>query len=270
MASITSATIPSDVTASDVQRTTSLHAMLLYAAIVLLVEVACLILPAIAALGLNGLLLALLLILTSRSRTPRQQHVLLGLVLIPLIRLVTLLQPITAFPTLYWPLIIGVPLCLAAYFIMRTTRLTLHDIGFVMRSWRIQLLVALSGIVLGYDEYLIIHSAPIARPPSWALVLITAPIMLMFAALLEELLFRGLMQRLIRDVHGVFGSVFTAILFALLHVASLTPLNLLFAFVIGLYFSFVVARTRSIVGVVLAHGLWSISLYLVFPLLLGR
>jgi membrane protease YdiL (CAAX protease family) len=47
-------------------------------------------------------------------------------------------------------------------------------------------------------------------------------------------------------------------------------LDVIFVFLVAMFFGFVVTRTRSILGVTIAHGLTNVGLFIFFPLVLGR
>jgi membrane protease YdiL (CAAX protease family) len=67
---------------------------------------------------------------------------------------------------------------------------------------------------------------------------------------------------------GRGGLVYTAVIFAVLHMGYQSWLDLIFVITVALFFGWVVQRSGSILGVTLAHGLINISLFLVFPFLL--
>jgi hypothetical protein len=92
-------------------------------------------------------------------------------------------------------------------------------------------------------------------------------LILMFSTgFIEELIFRGMMQRAATEALGRFGLPYVAALFAVLHVGYLSVLDVVFVLIVGLFFGWVAARTHSIVGVTLSHGLTNIVLFLVMPL----
>jgi hypothetical protein len=94
-------------------------------------------------------------------------------------------------------------------------------------------------------------------------------ILLIFTGLLEELIFRGLLQyAAIRVLRG-WGVAYVAVLFAVLHLGYRSAYELLLVFAVALLYGFIALRTGSILGVSLSHGLTNISLYLIFPLLLA-
>src|SRR5437870_4019837 len=66
-------------------------------------------------LVLHGILLVGLTIHAALDTQPTQQRLLLTLTLAPLIRLLSLSLPLVNFPQVYWYLIVGGPLFLAAF-----------------------------------------------------------------------------------------------------------------------------------------------------------
>jgi membrane protease YdiL (CAAX protease family) len=61
------------------------------------------------------------------------------------------------------------------------------------------------------------------------------------------------------------GLLSVAVVFAILHIGWLSVLDVFFVFMIGLFFGFVVLKTKSIAGVSLSHGLTNVFLFLVMP-----
>lgn len=73
------------------------------------------------------------------------------------------------------------------------------------------------------------------------------------------------MQRASNAVMGAFGLLYVSMLFAVLYIGYRSLVNFAFVFCVGLAFSLVARRTRSIWGVSLAHGLTNIALFIIFP-----
>lgn len=217
-------------------------------------------------LVLHGLLLVLLLIQAAFSQQKVQYRVYLVLAFAPLVRLLSLSMPLLQFEFMNWYMVIGIPLFLAALIALRLTGYTPGQVGLGPgRRWWLQGLVALSGLGLGYLEYLILDPEPLIETLSWDQFWYPAVILMIFTGFLEEFIFRGMVQRANLQSMGEWGLVFTASIFAVLHIGYLSIMDLLFVFVVGLYFSLVVHRSQSIWGVTLAHGLTNIGLFLIFP-----
>jgi membrane protease YdiL (CAAX protease family) len=190
----------------------------------------------------------------------------LALAFAPLIRLVAFALPLYAMPPIYWYAAISIPLFVAAALAARTLTLGPASLGLQRGSglsW--QALIGLSGLALGYVEYRILTPAPPAA--TLADLWLPALVLLVSTGLLEELIFRGLMQRAAAAVFGENAIVYVAAVYALLHLGNKSVGDLVFAFVVGLFFGRLVVLTRSVLGVALAHGLISIMALLVLPLL---
>jgi membrane protease YdiL (CAAX protease family) len=97
---------------------------------------------------------------------------------------------------------------------------------------------------------------------------IPALILLVSTGFIEELVFRGIMQRAASECLGEgLGSVYVAAIFAMMHMGHSSWPDIVFVFGVSLFFSWVVVRTRSVVGVTIAHGVTNIVLFLVLPTL---
>ncbi len=119
-------------------------------------------------------------------------------------------------------------------------------------------------------EYWILRPEPLVPAFEWTALVWPAFILLISTGLLEEMIFRGLLQRAAIDVLGLWGIGYVAILFAVLHTGYQSLLDVLFVLAaVGLFFGWIVYRTRSLLGVTLAHGLTNIVLFLVMPFVLG-
>ncbi|MDX9866252.1 MAG: CPBP family glutamic-type intramembrane protease, partial [Anaerolineaceae bacterium] len=119
----------------------------------------------------------------------------------------------------------------------------------------------------GYVEYVILRPQPLVGAFTFQLIWQPALILLVFTGLLEEVIFRGLLQQSSREFIGRWGLVYAGVLFAVMHLGYRSLVDFLFVLLVALYFGQVVKHTRSILGVTLAHGLTNIGLFLVFPFL---
>lgn len=219
-------------------------------------------------LALHGLILLVLLLHSSLwARNPLRRF-LLALALAPLIRLLSLSLPLPSFPFIYWYMVVGVPLFLAAFAAARVGRVNGKMMGITGRGLLLQFLVAFTGVGLGYIEYLILRPDPLIPELRLYQIFMPALILLIFTGLLEEIIFRGLMQYAAIRVYGRSGLFYVAGIFAVLHIGYRSILDLIFVFIVALYFAWITHRSGSIFGVTLAHGVTNIALYLILPFIL--
>jgi membrane protease YdiL (CAAX protease family) len=221
-------------------------------------------------LVLHALLLVSLLLHAGLTWGQPLHRLLLALVFAPIIRLVSMSMPLAGFPLVYWYLITSLPLFVAAVIMANLLRLDRAGIGISLRAFPVQLLVGITGLAFGYIEYQILRPKPLAQAFTWQDLWLPALILLVSTGFVEELIFRGVMQRVAVETVGRWkGFLYVAALFAVLHVGYLSVLDVLFVFGVALFFGWATLETGSIVGVTLAHGLTNIVLFLIVPLWLG-
>lgn len=217
-------------------------------------------------LVIHGGLLVLIFLHASIGAARAEQRFLFTLTLAPLIRLLSLSMPLLEFQFLYWYMVIGAPLFLSVWLVLRLTGFTPRQVGLSLGTGLpLQIAVAFTGLILGYLEFVILKPEPLVESFSLQNVWLPALILLVFTGFLEEMIFRGLMQQASLATIGKLGPLYISLLFAVLHIGYRSLADFVFVLLVGLYFSLVVSRTRSILGVTLAHGLTNITLFLVFP-----
>jgi membrane protease YdiL (CAAX protease family)/LysM repeat protein len=218
-----------------------------------------------------GLILVALLVQSSIGNQRSIHHFLVILSIIPLTRLLTMTVPPATWEPIYWYLLLGILLSVAVFITARIVGLNSSSIGLriTRKDLLVQLLIGLTGLWIGLVAYLILKPEPILGEFSWWRFLLAGLGMLIFAGLLQEIIFRGLLQTSALQILDRFGILYVALVFALLHLDFQSFWHVLFMLLVGLLFGVIALRTRSIVGISLAHGLASASLFLVFPVLMA-
>jgi membrane protease YdiL (CAAX protease family) len=248
-------------------RTVRRVALVYLAALTLAEVLTALVVPRVG-LVLHGLLLMVVLLHTGLNWEHPARGLLLSLAFAPLIRLLSLSLPLANVPLVYWYLLTSIPLFVATYIAMRTLDIHWGGVGLTLRAWPLQLAVGVVGAAFGYLEYQILRPAPLARSFTLEQLWLPALILLFSTGFMEELIFRGVMQRVAQEALGGWHIVYVSALFAVLHVGYKSLLDVVFVFGVALFFGYVVERTDSILGVSLSHGLTNIVLFLVAPFLL--
>lgn len=245
--------------------------MVFYLSLITLAEILTSIIHTMA-LGLvfHGSVLLMLVVQSAVVVSRREQRLFLTLAFAPLIRMVSLSIPLQNLPQVYWYMLIGIPLFIAAFLMMRYADFSLQEVGLTLKRWPSQLLIGLLGIGLGYLEYLILRPQPLVSELTLTALWLPALILLIFTGLLEEYIFRGLMQRAFIPLFGtVAGVLYVSLIFSVLHFGYKSALDAIFVFWAAVIFSAITLYTGSILGVTLAHGLTNITLFLVFPIILA-
>jgi membrane protease YdiL (CAAX protease family) len=214
---------------------------------------------------LHGALLIALLIHSALTAGSPYHRLLLGLVLAPLTRLLSLCLPLVNFPQLYWYLIISIPLGVATLLTVRLLGFSRQQLGLSTRRIPLQLLVALTGFTFGMVEYRILRPGALIVDLTWRNFLVAGTILMVCTGFAEEVIFRGVIQRASIQALGRFGLLYGAILFAVLHIGYASLSDVVFVFFVALLFGWIAESTWSLAGVTLAHGITNIVLFLFLP-----
>lgn len=187
------------------------------------------------------------------------------LALLPLLRLFSLTMPTRGLSPLFWFLLIGAPLLTAVVLIARYVHYSPVDAR--IWGWSLQQgLIGATGIPLGIIAYVTFHRVPVVESHDIPYLIIGAGILVVFLGLLEELIFRALLQPYLCSLYGATrGVLITAAMSAVFSSGSRSPLTMLFTFVVAVCYGWLVHTNRSIMGVAISHGLIGIMTILVLP-----
>lgn len=222
---------------------------------------------------LNGGLIfqvILMIILTINSTSTdslRFSYLLQAMILLPLIRTMSIIIPLSGIQSIYWILIILVPLTAAIIILMQSQNINLKSIGFIRGNLPLQLAIGSTGLILGYMEYQIIQ--PTALIPSLNLInMLAVTIILMAGGFLEEIIFRGIIQRNAENLMGkIWGVIFASTLFTIVNIGWNFQAYLPFIFLVSMFYGYIFQKTRNIIGVSISHGLCNVVLFLLLPFL---
>lgn len=220
-------------------------------------------------LVLHMLILLGLLGLTTRWWQHPLHRFLLALVAGPLIRIMSLSLPLAGLPFISWLLITSIPLFAAAFVTMQTLQISRHDVGLAVRptrkAWRTEGWIALTGIPLGFLEYVILQPPPLVAGLNLQTTWFPIVVIFISAGLMEELVFRGVMQHTALPVLGRWAIPIVALVFAILHIGYQSWVDFGFVLGVGLLYGYLVQRTGSILGVTISHGLINSMLFVILP-----
>lgn len=194
----------------------------------------------------------------------------LAMAILPLIRVLSFVMPLWLTDQAGWFAMVNLPLIIGTVVAARILGYSRYALGLRWGWWPVQLMIAASGIPLGYVERLIIQPPPLVPSLEWQVILWPAISLILFTGLSEELLFRGVLQQAAIKALGAWpGILFVSLMFGAMHIGWHSALDVLFVTVVGAFFGFAVYRTGSIFGVTLAHGLVNIMLFIILPHTVG-
>jgi membrane protease YdiL (CAAX protease family) len=212
------------------------------------------------------LLVSLLIMSAFWNKSSNASNLFMCMSIAPLIRIFSLSLPLIYFPTYAWYLVAGVPMLIATVMVMRLQHLKLADVGLTVKKPALQLVITFTGIPFGIAEYFILKPNPFAVNFSALNFILLALGIIVATGFVEELVFRGVFQNNAVKIFGEkAGLLGVTAIFAVLHIGWLQVLDVVFVFVIGLFFGVLALKTGSIAGVSLSHGLTNVFLFLVMP-----
>ena len=173
--------------------------------------------------------------------------------------------------TVPWLALVSIPLLVSIMAVAYVQGLRPRDLGLIFARWQeipVQAVIAMTGIPLGLVEFAIL------RPDGWipalavGQLLIGGVVIFLATGLSEELIFRGiLLKRAVEGLGERYGLLYVTAIFASLHIFFLSAVDLTFVFAVGLFYGFVVLRTKNLWGAILSHSLGNVILYLIAPFL---
>ncbi|GAG68113.1 unnamed protein product [marine sediment metagenome] len=163
---------------------------------------------------------------------------------------------------------VNIPVFVATVAMMRVQGIGFKDAGVSFNMPSEQFVIALTGASLGFIDYYILKPEALAPGLSfWNLTLIAVGVGLS-TGFVEELVFRGLMQKYAIEAFGErIGLIGVAAVFAALHIGWLSMPDMVFVFSIGLFYGYIALQTGNIIGLSISHGITNIILFMVAPMI---
>jgi membrane protease YdiL (CAAX protease family) len=128
-------------------------------------------------------------------------------------------------------------------------------------------LSVLTGFAFAQAEYILIGARGLIPDLSSANLLALIVIMVFVVALIEELMFRAILQTSLEEFLGPAGGIILAsLLFGIMHSTYGTPFEMVYTFFVGGFLGYLFYRTRSLPLVVMIHGSINVFLFGILPL----
>lgn len=217
-------------------------------------------------LTLEAIILFALLVNSSMKTSYNFSILLRSMMALPIIRIIGLSIPLMQIQPLYWFPIISVPLFAASFTIMRSQGLSFKNMGFIWGNIPVQLAIALTGVLLGTIEFVILQPKPLIATLNITNLLFASVILIISTGLAEEMLFRGIIQKNSMNVFGTFyGLLYTSLLFTALHIGWDSLYDLIFVFLVAIFYGYSFLKTKSLLGITLSHGISNTFLFLIVP-----
>ena len=223
--------------------------------------------PAVGVLA-QAVLLITLLALSMRQGPGSHQRLTLALALLPLVQILSLALPAAIIPILAWYLEIGLGAFEAILLVMRRLDLTFRDVGVRRAPIGEVVAVGAIGAFLAVPAYLIAGPVNLGQGGGFVGLAIASAIVIVFIGVLEELLFRGLIQSAGTQLLSRGGVVVSVAATTLMYSASLNPRYVVFVALVATFFEIVARRSGSIAAPVAGHAALAWVQFIVLPMIL--
>ncbi|MCQ6963459.1 hypothetical protein PV02_09780 [Methanolobus chelungpuianus] len=220
-------------------------------------------------ISLHFLLLISIPLLLSVIRERETVYALQALMLLPLLRLVNVSMPISDASLLLF-VVVYIPMLIPVYLMIRHQGLTDVQLGIVYERLVAYIPIGIVlGALLGAGEYLIIGSSYLIPGLSDPFILVFASVVFLYVGLIEEFIFRSLIQVKLEGLFGLTpGLLAASLLFGVMHSIYGEITEMAYIFVVGIVLGYLFQRTRSLPLVAVAHGVANIVLFVLLPLVM--
>lgn len=201
------------------------------------------------------------------SGNPEIRKVHQAFILLPIIRLVNLSMPIFFESSLYSFVFIYVPMAIPATIISVHQEVPKEKRTYLIRKIPIYLPFSLlAGLIFAEMEYSVIQTKPLIPDLSPVNLLALAIIMIFVVSLIEEFVFRGIIQtRLVEFLGPAGGILLASFLFGIMHSSYGTPYEMAYTFLAGGVLGYLFYSTKSLPLVIMIHGFINIFLFGLIP-----
>lgn len=193
-----------------------------------------------------------------------------ALILLPVLRLVNLSMPAFYDVTLYSFVFIYGLLTIPVTIALTHQGFTREQLGITFKWIGVYIpLSIIMGFLLGVGEFFIIETNYLIPDLSVSNLLIFTLIMVFLVGLIEEIIFRSILQNRLEVLLGIQkGLIITSILFGLMHSGYGSISEIFYTFAVGLVIGYMFYRTRSLPLITMIHGFINVFLFGIIPHLL--
>ena len=192
-----------------------------------------------------------------------------ALALISVFRVVNLSFAIVPTVTIYWLAIVYGVMYLPIILLIVHQKMSRYDLGIadVRRSVLLLPLGAFIGAIFGVIEHAILANGALIPNASASELIQLSIVMIFFVALVEELLFRVLLQPpLIERSGAITGILIASVIFGAMHAGYANVYELLFAIGASVFLGVAFYKTRNLTFIVTIHAVNNIALFGLLPL----
>lgn len=96
--------------------------------------------------------------------------------------------------------------------------------------------------------------------------IVIAPLLFFLIAPAEEIFWRGYVQKNFMKKYGArIGTAIAIFFYTFVHIWAFNPMLLLAATVLGIHWSLIYTKFRSLVPGIISHAIWDVMIFVIFP-----
>lgn len=200
-------------------------------------------------------------------KDPEIHRIYQAFMLLPVLRLINLSMPIFFETTLYTFIFVYGPLAIPVAVIILHQRDSLEQIGITMKHIVPYMIISVPlGFLLGLGEYLTIRAGYLIPDLTFENLLKLTIIMVFFVGLVEELIFRTILQSRLEKALSVWEALLiTSLMFGLMHSGYGTLQEILYTGFVGLIMGLAFYKTKSLPFIAVLHGFVNVFLFGILP-----
>jgi membrane protease YdiL (CAAX protease family) len=200
-------------------------------------------------------------------KDPEAHKIHQAMMLLPVLRLINLSMPVFYETTLYTFVFIYGPLAIPLAVIVVHQRNSLEQIGITLKHIIPYMLLSVPlGLILGLGEYLTIRTGALIPDLTFINMLKLTIVMVFFVGLVEELIFRSVLQTRLENALTVWEAILiTSFLFGLMHSGYGTLQEILYTGFVGFIMGLAFYKTKSLPFIAVLHGFVNVFLFGILP-----
>lgn len=200
-------------------------------------------------------------------KKPEIRKIYQAFLLLTIFRLVNFSMPIFFEKNLYSFIFVYVPMTIPITLVAVHQKVKYErKRDTLKRIWIYLPLSILAGLILGQIEYILIGARELISDLSSINLLILIIVMVFIVGLIEELIFRSILQTSLEKFLGsAWGIFLSSLLFGIMHSTYGTPYEIVYTFFLGGFLGYLFYRTRSLPLVVMIHGSVNVFLFGIIP-----
>jgi len=177
-----------------------------------------------------------------------------------LLRIVNLGLPLHGIYIYYQLLLIYSLLFISAMLFIFTKNISLNEIGIKRISLKEMLIGIVLGVLFGFTEFSVLGMVKIM--PKFLLASLGVFLIL---GTTEEIIFRGVLQKILEEVDVLASIVLSSIAFGAMHIIWRSPLEFFFVSYVGLVLAVSRYKTNSLGIPIVAHTIINFTLFQLIP-----